>query len=173
MIRAQRASFVLIFCLWPQFLTHGSSTLVLPGWCMSFVLKSGYSGLLDSFRMGSGHWKDQAMIIIRSLNFRPCHPFSWKGSRDENGVNDRSLTPLFCFCLNTSNNRNSHVGIPEWHSGLAPAFGPGRDPGDPGSNLTSGSRCMEPACPSAYVSAPFSLSVWLSLINKNKKKIRF
>ena len=24
------------------------------------------------------------------------------------------------------------VGIPGWHSGLAPAFGPGRDPGDPG-----------------------------------------
>ena len=26
---------------------------------------------------------------------------------------------------------------------MAPAFGPGRDPGDPGSNPTSGSRCME------------------------------
>ena len=31
-----------------------------------------------------------------------------------------------------------------------PAFG---DPGDPGSNPTSGSRCMEPASPSACVSA--------------------
>uniref|UniRef100_A0A8C0RBC0 Small ribosomal subunit protein eS6 n=1 Tax=Canis lupus familiaris TaxID=9615 RepID=A0A8C0RBC0_CANLF len=40
-------------------------------------------------------------------------------------------------------------GIPGWRSGLAPAFGPGRDPGDPGSNPTSGSRCMEPASPSA------------------------
>ena len=50
-------------------------------------------------------------------------------------------------------------GIPGWHSGLAPAFGPGRDPGDPGSNPTSGSRCMEPASPSACVSASLSLSV--------------
>ncbi|XP_077762243.1 jupiter microtubule associated homolog 2 isoform X1 [Canis aureus] len=31
-------------------------------------------------------------------------------------------------------------GIPGWRSGLAPAFGSGRDPGDPGSNPTSGSR---------------------------------
>ncbi|CAD7691588.1 unnamed protein product [Nyctereutes procyonoides] len=54
------------------------------------------------------------------------------------------------------------MGIPGWRSGLAPAFGPGRDPGDPGSNPTSGSQCMEPASPSAsqesvaqhYSSAP-------------------
>ena len=51
------------------------------------------------------------------------------------------------------------TGIPGWRSGLAPAFGPGRDPGDPGSNPTSGSRCMEPASPSACVSASLSLSV--------------
>ena len=51
------------------------------------------------------------------------------------------------------------LGIPGWLSGLAPAFGPGRDPGDPGSNPTSGSRCMEPASPSAYVSASLSLSL--------------
>ena len=56
------------------------------------------------------------------------------------------------------------IGIPGWRSGLAPAFGPGRDPGDPGSNPTSGSRCMEPASPSAYVSASLSLSV--TMINK-------
>ena len=49
------------------------------------------------------------------------------------------------------------MGIPGWRSGLAPAFGPGRDPGDPGSNPTSGSGCMEPASPSAYVSASLSL----------------
>ena len=55
-------------------------------------------------------------------------------------------------------------GIPGWRSGLAPAFGPGRDPGDRGSNPTLGSRCMEPASPSAYVSASFSLSV--TIINK-------
>ena len=50
-------------------------------------------------------------------------------------------------------------GIPGWRSGLAPAFGPGRDPGNLGSNPTSGSRCMEPASPSAYVSASLSFSL--------------
>ena len=34
---------------------------------------------------------------------------------------------------------NPATGIPGWRSGLAPAFGPGRDPEDPGSNPTSGS----------------------------------
>ena len=48
-------------------------------------------------------------------------------------------------------------GIPGWLSGLAPAFGPGRDPGDRGSGPMSGSRCMEPASPSACVSASLSL----------------
>ena len=49
------------------------------------------------------------------------------------------------------------IEIPGWRSSLAPAFGPGRDPGDPGSSPTSGSRCMEPASPSACVSASLSL----------------
>ena len=40
---------------------------------------------------------------------------------------------------------------------MASAFGPGRDPGDPGSNPTWGSRCMEPASPSACLSLPLSL----------------
>ncbi|CAD7686103.1 unnamed protein product [Nyctereutes procyonoides] len=44
------------------------------------------------------------------------------------------------------------------NNGLAPAFGPGRDPGDPGWNPTSGSQCMEPASPSACISASLSLS---------------
>uniref|UniRef100_A0A8C0KXL3 Small ribosomal subunit protein eS6 n=1 Tax=Canis lupus dingo TaxID=286419 RepID=A0A8C0KXL3_CANLU len=35
----------------------------------------------------------------------------------------------------------------------------GCDPGDPGSSPTSGSRCMEPASPSACVSASLSLSL--------------
>ena len=48
------------------------------------------------------------------------------------------------------------IGIPGWRSGLVPAFGPGHNPGDPGSNLT-GSRYMEPASPSACVSASLSL----------------
>ena len=30
-------------------------------------------------------------------------------------------------------------GIPGWLNGLVPAFGPGRDPGGPGSSPTSGS----------------------------------
>uniref|UniRef100_A0A8I3Q729 Cytochrome c oxidase assembly protein COX19 n=2 Tax=Canis lupus familiaris TaxID=9615 RepID=A0A8I3Q729_CANLF len=56
-------------------------------------------------------------------------------------------------------------GIPGRCSGLAPAFGPGLDPGDPGSNPTSGSRCMEPASPSSScVSACLSLSV--TIINR-------
>ena len=59
-------------------------------------------------------------------------------------------------------------GIPGWRSGLVPAFGPGRDPGDLGSNPTSGSRCMEPASPSACVSAPLSLSLSLSLCDYHK-----
>ena len=64
------------------------------------------------------------------------------------------------------------AGIPGWRRSLAPAFAPGRDPGDPGSNPTSGSRCMEPASPSACVSAPLSLSLSLSVtIINNKKKI--
>ena len=57
---------------------------------------------------------------------------------------------------NTWRLRTILLGIPGWRSGLAPAFGPGRDPGDPGSNPTSGSRCMEPA------SLSLSLSLWLS-----------
>ena len=34
---------------------------------------------------------------------------------------------------------NMLFGIPGSRSSLAPAFGPGRDPGDPGSNPMSGS----------------------------------
>ena len=55
--------------------------------------------------------------------------------------------------------RDLQRGIPGWRSGLEPAFGSGRDPGDPGSNPTSGSRCMEPASPSACVSASLSFSL--------------
>ena len=60
--------------------------------------------------------------------------------------------------------KENESGIPGWRSGLAPAFGPGHDPGDLGSNPTSGSRCMEPASPSAYVSA--SVCVCVTIINK-------
>ena len=54
------------------------------------------------------------------------------------------------------------VGIPGWRSGLAPAFGPGCDPRDPGSSPTLGSRCMEPASPSAS----HSLSLCATIVNK-------
>ena len=70
---------------------------------------------------------------------------------------------LFSLPFNYNNKKlsvNTVIwGIPGWRSGLAPAFGPGRDPGDEGSNPTSGSRCMEPASPSACVSASLSLSL--------------
>ena len=81
---------------------------------------------------------------------------------------------IFFNILNTipPQNLSQNLGIPGWCSGLAPAFGPGHDPGDPGSNPTSGSWCMEPASPSAYVSAPLSLSVcdYHKEILKNLKK---
>ena len=64
--------------------------------------------------------------------------------------------------------KNKYGGIPGWCSGLAPAFGRGREPGDPGSSPTWGSRCMEPASPSAYVSASLSLSLSLCVTILNK-----
>ena len=51
------------------------------------------------------------------------------------------------------------LGIPGWRSGLALAFGPGRDPGDPGSNPTSGS----PGAWSLLLPLPVSLPLSLSL----------
>ena len=56
--------------------------------------------------------------------------------------------------------RGSLGGAAVWRLPLAH---PGRDPGDPGSNPTSGSRCMEPASPSACVSASLFLSLSLRL----------
>ena len=47
-------------------------------------------------------------------------------------------------------------GIPEWLSGLAPAFGPGCDPGVLGSSPTW-APCMESASPFACVFASLSL----------------
>ena len=51
------------------------------------------------------------------------------------------------------------AGMRGWLSSLAPAFGPGRDPGVPGSGPHR-APCMEPAPPSA------SLSLSLSFMNK-------
>ena len=58
-------------------------------------------------------------------------------------------------------NEKNDYGIPGWLgipglSGLGPAFGPGPDPGVPGWSPVSGSG-MEPASPSACVSAPLFL----------------
>ena len=50
-------------------------------------------------------------------------------------------------------------GIPGWRSSLAPAFGPGRDPGDPGSNPTSGSLPVHGACFSLCLCLCLSLSL--------------
>ena len=55
-------------------------------------------------------------------------------------------------------------GIPGWRSGLAPAFGPGRDPGDPGSNPTSGFDGAWSLLLPLPVSLPLSLCV--TIINK-------
>ena len=53
---------------------------------------------------------------------------------------------------------------------MAPAFGPCRDPGDPGSKPTSDSQCTEPASPSACVSASLSVTI-IKKIKKKKLKI--
>ena len=80
---------------------------------------------------------------------------------------------LWAFLVRTASClRMREVGIPGWRSCLAPAFGPGRNPGDPGSNPTSGSRCMEPASPSPSACVSASLSLWLSYHKKKKKKER-
>ncbi|CAD7675538.1 unnamed protein product [Nyctereutes procyonoides] len=64
-------------------------------------------------------------------------------------------------------------------SGTSPAARAGRNPGDPGSNPTSGSRCMEPASPSACLTQKnlakkFDFPIPLneaSKIMKKKKKV--
>ena len=61
--------------------------------------------------------------------------------------------------INIAKELKATMGQPGWLSSLAPVFSPGHDPGDPGSNPASGSRRMEPASPSACVSASLSLSL--------------
>ena len=74
----------------------------------------------------------------------------------------RNGSQMLAFHLLGADLERKASGFPGWRSGLVPAFGPGRDPGDSGSNPTSGSRCMEPASPSDCVSASLSLTVCLS-----------
>ena len=58
--------------------------------------------------------------------------------------------------------KNLLLGIPGWRSGLAPAFGPGRDPGDPGSNPTSpGTWSLLGSVETAKVFGSFNFSVAL------------
>ena len=83
-------------------------------------------------------------------------------------MSSRAVPVLFLFFKFRSILKYFRGGIPGWHSGLAPAFGLGCDPGDPGSNPTSGSRCMEPASPSACVSASLPPSLSLSLCDYHK-----
>ena len=52
---------------------------------------------------------------------------------------------------------NLNRGIPGWRSGLAPAFGPGPDPGT-WDRVPRQAPCMEPASVSACVSASLCLS---------------
>ena len=68
-------------------------------------------------------------------------------------------TPVFMRYKKNSSLKYIRKGDPWVAQRFGACLGPGRDPGDPGSNPTSGSRCMEPASPSACVSAPLSLSL--------------
>uniref|UniRef100_A0A8I3PNV4 Transcription initiation factor IIA gamma chain n=2 Tax=Canis lupus TaxID=9612 RepID=A0A8I3PNV4_CANLF len=78
---------------------------------------------------------------------------SLQESLDEGSLNtNRFCNNVWTFVLNDVEFREvtelikvDKVGIPGWRN--------------PGSNPTSGSRCMEPASPSACVSASLSLSV--------------
>ena len=72
-------------------------------------------------------------------------------NQDYAGKKSLVILPL----VSTAPLEHFYPGIPGWRSGLAPAFGPGRNPGGPGSSPTLGSWCMEPA----NVSASLSLSV--------------
>ena len=61
------------------------------------------------------------------------------------------------------------IGGDPW---VAQWFGPERDPGDLGSNPTSGSWCTDPASPSACVSASLSLCDYHKIKKKIKIKIK-
>ena len=96
-----------------------------------------------------GLHQDKKLLHSEGNNKTKRQPMEWE-KIFVNGTSDKVLVSKIYKEL---------IGIPGWRSGLAPAFGPGRDLGDPGSNPTSGSRCMEPASPSACVSASLALSV--------------
>ena len=63
-----------------------------------------------------------------------------------------------CKCANSEQDQDHCPGAARVAQQFSTTFSPGRDPGDSGSNPTSGSRCMEPALP-LPVSLPLSLSL--------------
>ena len=112
--------------------------------CHIFV---NYSLCLHEGSLGAGH----AVGLTRVQRHAPTTTAPTEHVHCSKNPQGSAFHPFF--------HRNPGSGIPGWCSGLAPAFGPGHDPGDPGSSPMSGSRCMEPASPSACVSAPLSLSL--------------
>lgn len=77
------ASFVLTFVFWPWFLTQNSGAPDSRAWnfldhrsviCSNDVTRG---GLLDSSRVGAGHWK--AQVMIRSLELSVPSPILQKG----------------------------------------------------------------------------------------------
>ena len=76
-------------------------------------------------------------------------------------IKSLQLSILFCECLeiHVVTFKNQSLGIPGWLSGLAPVFGPERDPGAPGSSPTSGSR--HGACLSLCLCLCLSLSPYV------------
>ena len=90
-----------------------------------------------------------------SLSLCPAVESGW-------GFSIHSTTQITCQCILLF--KNHLTGIPGWLSGLAPAFGPGHDPGVPGSSPTShiGLLAWSLLLP-LPVSLPFSLSLSLSL----------
>ena len=81
---------------------------------------------------------------------------------------DALLTAKSLLTLNSiSVIKKLYIGIPGWRSGLAPAFGPGRDPGDrdPIPRRAPGAWSLLLPLP---VSLPLSLSLSVTIINKEK-----
>ena len=110
--------------------------------------------------MGAKHWckvgrllciKISLWEIPRTSPGRGENPWQWCGLVLQVFVSLWLWTQAV-GCITKQPSKVKGWGIPGWRSGLAPAFGSGRDPGDPGSSPMSGSQCMEPASPSASLS---------------------
>ena len=135
--------------------------------CLIFP-QSPFCALSSSFFFPRHHMLSEArgpraknvLGVALHKGFQQRH-LPWSGSHDE---------PETEICLYVQSQRTCktakvdflklYAGPPGWLSGLVTAFGPGCDPGDPGSSPTSG-FCVEPASPSACVCASLSLCVFL------------